>query len=290
MKVLAIIGSPKGKGNSYRVTKQVEETMKRIDSGVEFDYLFLKSANLELCCGCFLCVLRGEQLCPIKDDRPKIEEQMMHADGVIFVSPVYVYNVSWLMKNFIDRFAYVSHRPRFHGKKGLVISTTGGVGLEVVLRLLAFPASTWGFTIVHKLGVRCPPTPLPSEVVEGLTRKTERAVDLAARRFYRAMVGEQYPSPGLMKLGQFMFQQDVFSRGEDDANIDYRYWKGKGWLEKDARYFYDAKINVFKRTVAWLMAKAMVLALPRPPRTRNAHQAGEQSGEHNVPWVRTPTR
>jgi len=36
---------------------------------VEFDYLFLRDQNLKLCKGCFVCVTRGENLCPLKDDR-----------------------------------------------------------------------------------------------------------------------------------------------------------------------------------------------------------------------------
>lgn len=283
MKVLAIIGSPKDRGNSYRVTKQVEERMRQIDDGVQFEYLFLNDANLEPCRGCFLCVMKGEWLCPIKDDRAKIEERMMSADGVVFVSPVYVYNVSWLMKNFIDRFAYACHRPRFHGKRALVISTTGGVGLEVVLRLLAFPASIWGFSIVHRLGVRCPPTPLPPDVMEELARKTEQDVDLAARRFHQAIAAERLPSPTALQLGQFMFQKDVFSRGEDGANLDFQYWSEKGWLDKGAAYFYEAKINVFKRAAAWLMAKAMALALPKAPRIRNTHETAGQAEEYSAP-------
>ena len=44
MRVLAIIGSPKGKGNGYRVVQQIEKRMKGLGD-VEFDYLLLKDAN-----------------------------------------------------------------------------------------------------------------------------------------------------------------------------------------------------------------------------------------------------
>ena len=49
----------------------------------------------------------------IKDDALMIREEMLNADGLIFVSPVYAHQVTALMKNFIDRFAYVLHRPCF---------------------------------------------------------------------------------------------------------------------------------------------------------------------------------
>jgi multimeric flavodoxin WrbA len=61
---------------------------------VEFEYLFIKDANLESCRGCFTCIAKGELFCPIKDDRAKIEEKMLNSDGVIFASPGYVMNIS----------------------------------------------------------------------------------------------------------------------------------------------------------------------------------------------------
>jgi len=87
MKVLVIIGSSHSKGNTYKITQQLEEKIKELGD-VEFKYLFLKETNLEQCRGCFTCVTKGEHLCPIKDDRAKIEEQMLNSNGVMFVSPV----------------------------------------------------------------------------------------------------------------------------------------------------------------------------------------------------------
>jgi len=70
MKVLAIIGSLR-KGNSYRITQQVENCLKSYsnndDSGkvdLEFEYIFLNEDNLELCKGCFVCLPYGEDKCP----------------------------------------------------------------------------------------------------------------------------------------------------------------------------------------------------------------------------------
>lgn len=107
MKVLAVMGSPKKKVNTYELTRKVEENMKQLDT-VEFEYVFLKDLNLESCRGCGICFDKGEELCPLKDDRPILEEKMQEADGVIFTSSNYVFNVSSIMKNFIDRFVCLS--------------------------------------------------------------------------------------------------------------------------------------------------------------------------------------
>ncbi|CAJ37081.1 NAD(P)H-dependent oxidoreductase [Methanocella arvoryzae] len=60
MKIIAIMGSPKGKGSGYKVVRMVEERMKR-KGEVDFDYVFLKDANLQLCKGCFACVTKGKE-------------------------------------------------------------------------------------------------------------------------------------------------------------------------------------------------------------------------------------
>ncbi len=50
-KVLAILGSPR-KGNSYRVTQQVEAALRKRGE-VAFDYLWLRDVNLRPCRGCY---------------------------------------------------------------------------------------------------------------------------------------------------------------------------------------------------------------------------------------------
>lgn len=122
MKILAVMGSPRKNSDTLRITQQVETRLKELGE-VDFEYLTLNETPLELCKGCFVCTLKGEEYCPLKDDRSKIEEKMLNSDGVIFASPAYVHNVSWLMKNFIDRFNFVCHRPRFFDQKALLIST-----------------------------------------------------------------------------------------------------------------------------------------------------------------------
>jgi len=46
MKVLVIVGSSRGKGNTYKITKQLEEKIEELGD-VEFNYLFLKKTK---CC------------------------------------------------------------------------------------------------------------------------------------------------------------------------------------------------------------------------------------------------
>ena len=72
MRILAICGSAR-KGNSYSVLSTIQEEYPSID----YELLMLKDANLEPCRGCYVCIRRGEQYCPRKDDRDTIIEKML---------------------------------------------------------------------------------------------------------------------------------------------------------------------------------------------------------------------
>ncbi len=242
MKILAIIGSPKGKGNSYKVTKEVEEKMKCLDD-VTFEYLFLKDVDLQMCRGCFSCVIKGENFCPIKDDRAEIEDKMLKSDGIIFVTPCYCQNVSALLKNFIDRFSYVFHRPRFFNQKAMALATTGGAGLKETLNYLS-KLEVWGFGPVTKLGSICAPWPAS----EGLKIKNKKKIVESTEEFYKKLKGQKHPSPGFNQYMHFRFMK-MTSNMKEYLPADNEFYKDK----KD--FFYPVKINPFKKGFTSLMIK-----------------------------------
>ena len=75
MKVIAIMGSPH-KGNGYKIVQKIERDLKLIGS-IDFKYIFLSDIDLKMCKGCFSCIARGESLCPIKDDRENISNEII---------------------------------------------------------------------------------------------------------------------------------------------------------------------------------------------------------------------
>jgi multimeric flavodoxin WrbA len=143
------MGSPKGKGSGYKIVKKIEDRMKVL-SEVEFEYLFLKDTNLKPCIGCYNCMAKGEDICSLKDELDSIEQKLQTADGFILSSPVYVSNVSWLMKNFIDLFAYTNHRSRYHRQKMLTVVNDRRVGsiahwypIALIITALPCPVRGW---------------------------------------------------------------------------------------------------------------------------------------------------
>lgn len=251
MKILAIIGSPR-KGNSYKVTKRVEERMKNWGD-VEFEYLFLKDAHLEQCRGCFLCLSNGEHLCPLKDNRDEIIVHMLGSDGVILVSPVYVMNVTGLMKNFIDRLAFICHRPRFFHQHAMVLSTTGGVGLRPVLKYLSNVAQIWMFKSVTKLGVMTPPQVMISP---SLKSKNDKKILAAATKFHSIIQENKRQTPSLRSMIQFRIQRALFTIEEtvEDMPADHKHYMSL----RDKKFYIDAKINVFKDMMAWFFEKIVL--------------------------------
>lgn len=253
MKILAIIGSPRKTGNTYQVTKKVEERMKQLGD-VEFEYVFLKDARLESCLGCGTCFTKGEDRCPHKDYRAELEDKMYKADGVIFASPVYVFNVSGLMKNFFDRFAYACHRPRFF-KSALVLTTSGfELGAGQALKSLSFMPEVMGFRVTRSFNIAT------NDVPEFGTRaeKANKKIGVAAKKFYDAVSAGKV-KPGLFNMVVFLAAQSSIRKISAEY-YDHRYWRDQRWLEKDTWYYYDPQASIVKRGLARLLSKFMSLA------------------------------
>lgn len=234
IKILAILGSPKGKaGNGYRAIQNIEAEMGKLGP-IEITYLPLSKADLKPCLGCFTCLSRGENLCPLKDDREKIEALIEAHDGIIFSSPGYVQNVSGLMKNFSDRFAYTHHRPKFFEKKVLLVAS-GGAGLDKTLTGLSLAVG--GPKVVGKLAVLAPPWPLK----DSAKRKNEKNTRVAAAKFYQSLKNTHLPTPTLTELLMFKFFKATSKECQTWLPADYEFY---GKLEG---YYYRTNINPVKR-------------------------------------------
>ena len=256
-KVLAIMGSPRGKGNGYRITQRIEAEMGKMGE-VEFTYLFLKDVEFEPCRGCFLCISHGEDRCPVKDSRVEIEGMIEASDGVILVSPTYVQNVTSLMKVLTERFAYTHHRPKFFDKKMLLVAN-GGSGLPKVLDALRIVIG--GPHVVHELQVLAPPWPLNDKPMA----KQDKAIKLAARRFTDALHDGRPHSPSLGEYLVFRFFKITNPETRKWLPADYEYYKDK------EKYYYPVKSGVGKRIAAAFITRLVLfLAKDMGPRKEEA--------------------
>lgn len=239
MKIIAIMGSAKGKGAGYKIVKMIEDVMKT-QGEVEFEYLFLKDVNLKPCTGCYACMAKGEDKCPLKDDRDAILQKLQAANGFILSSPVCVNNVSWLMKNFIDRFAYLNHRPRFYRQKMLTVVNMAGTEKKGALSALKLALGfARGDRDIQQLAVSTPPWLQTERAVA----EKERAIDAAAKKFYRACLDLSLPPPSFKAYLDFLLVQKLYRECRQYLPADYAFYD-------DKTYYFDTNVNPIKAAAA----------------------------------------
>jgi len=119
MKILALIGSPRRRGNTdLLVDAAMGEAAKR---GHEGEKLYLYDYEIKPCVDCRACK-QGEKICVLKDGMPSIYNKIDAADVLIFGTPIYWYGPTAQMKLLIDRLRpFVANR-HLEGKKAFLIA------------------------------------------------------------------------------------------------------------------------------------------------------------------------
>ena len=242
-RVTAFVATPRKK-STYNAVRQFLDNLKTLGE-VEYEIVALSDYRLGLCGGCKVCFSKGEEFCPQKDDRDVLIEKMMSSDGVVFATPNYSFQVSALMKMFLDRLGFVFHRPRFFGKTFTSIVAQGFFGGDKIVKYLDFVANGLGFNTVKGCCVR---------VLDPMTEKEKQKIDQAmaehSRRFYARLPKSAYPVPTLFKLWGFRMGRTVIRLMLDDSSRDYTYYRDKGWFESD--YFYPTRLGVLKKAAGSL--------------------------------------
>ena len=243
MKVLVIMGSLR-KRNTYQTVKKIENILSE---NYEFEYVFLNEQNIKNCRGCHLCISHGEDKCPLNDDRDLIIEKIEQSDGVILASPNYVMNVSWIMKNYIDRFAYTLHRPKFFNQNFMILITSGSkMGSKNALKSLSVITS--GGKITSKLRVFFTPGMKPKKI-----ELQERKIVRMANKFGSSLSNKKEHNPPLAYLFWFSIFKGMSFKNKNEFIADYEFYKDKD-------YFTEAELNIFQRVVVRFLTYIVRLA------------------------------
>jgi multimeric flavodoxin WrbA len=237
-KVTAFVGSARKK-HTYDAAVQFLSNLQSMGD-IEGEIVRLSDYRLEICKGCCVCFQKGEEHCPLKDDRDVLIEKMMASDGVVLASPNYSFQVSAIMKAFLDRLGFAFHRPRFFGKTFTSIVAQGIYGGNKLVDYLDFVGFGLGFNTVKG---SCIMTIDP--VTEKQQHKIDRTLAAQARRFYARLEKPAYPVPTWLQLMIFRMGRTKIRLELDDSSRDYAYYAGKGWLESD--YYYPTRLGVLKR-------------------------------------------
>jgi multimeric flavodoxin WrbA len=195
-KVTVFVGSAHKGGATCRAARRFLENLESF-GGVSGEIVFLSDYKLGVCRGCKTCFDRGEECCPLTDDRDALIEKMAASDGVVFASPNYSWQMSAIMKIFLERLGFLFHRPRFHGRTFTCIVVQGILRGGRIVKDLEFVGGGLGFNLV-----------------KGSCSRTLEPMDDMAFRMGRTN----------MKLLR------------DKDSRDYAYYRGQGWFESDFWY------------------------------------------------------
>jgi multimeric flavodoxin WrbA len=248
MKIIAIIGSPK-KGNTYSIIKVIEEQLLEITQ-TEFECILLNDAHIENCVGCFNCVQNGHEYCPLKDDIDLILAKIQNANGVIFASPAYNFNVTAIMKNFIDRLAYNGHRPQFFSQDLMIVATAAGTGTsEVIGYLEKFVGKLWGFKTITKLEITTLPNIriiITKDIIKKIGSRTQKYIGNLNNRAWH---------PSYHHIDQFNTMRSLWSleKMKNSFPKDYAYYQSL----KNDKFYIDTKVNVISYYITNIKAKLL---------------------------------
>lgn len=99
MKLLAILASPREKGN---VAQMLDCAVKQAQlHNCEVEYVSLSQKSIAFCKGCMACKSTG--ICVIDDDVTAIRKSLLACDIVVLACPTYFANVTAPLKALFDR-------------------------------------------------------------------------------------------------------------------------------------------------------------------------------------------
>ncbi len=129
-----------------RVARELENAEARVIDVYDYD--------IRPCQG---CVSDGVKLCswpcPVDDDMRELYKMVEESDGIIFVTPIYWYNVPGPLKTFIDRITlfenaiFVEGRSRLEGKVAGFIAIGNDTGAIALIQNLMVVMNSMGMAI-----------------------------------------------------------------------------------------------------------------------------------------------
>ena len=120
MKILALNGSPRKKGNTNRLLDEMIKGCAENNHDVE--KYFLDGMDINPCSGCEICS-NGKD-CRFDDDGSEIIDQLADGASLIVASPIYFGQMTAQLKTIIDRFYSIFNNSdkKFSGKVAIIFT------------------------------------------------------------------------------------------------------------------------------------------------------------------------
>ena len=140
-KIVVFDGGPRNNKfskTSFMVNNFIEGAK---EAGANVEHFKLKDCDIHDCSGCYSCWTKTPGECIFKDDMTMLRKKYREADLVVFASPLYIFNVTGILKRFLDRLCpilkpymvlneqgSVYHPDRYPdlGKQGFVVFSASG--------------------------------------------------------------------------------------------------------------------------------------------------------------------
>ncbi len=160
MKLLALLGSPRRKGNTATLLNAFLGGVEN-KGGAEVEFINLQEKDIKPCMDCRSCRKPPYLKCVINDDMQYLHKKVMESDILVYATPVYWWNISAQMKLFIDRlYALAGEGGNYkclHGKKLVILMTyqdyDPNPGAKLALDSFKYIAEYLKVDIVGVLGV-----------------------------------------------------------------------------------------------------------------------------------------
>jgi len=239
-RVTIFVGSARKK-HTYQLAQLFAEQLS-VSSEIETEVVSLHNYNLKPCIGCFRCFEKGEEYCPLTDDRDLLLEKIHFSDGIVFASPNYSFQVSGSLKVFLDRFGFLFHRPRYFGKTYTNIVTQGIFGGSSIVKYLNFIGRGLGCNTIPGI---CLATmePISSKVDK---RNNQQLQQLSAH-FQTKLLSTKRTNPSLFSLVIFRVSRTSMHRMLSNSSCDFQYFNSNNWFSSD--YYYPVKLGFLKKAI-----------------------------------------
>lgn len=153
VKVLVVSASPRKYGYVSFVKEFVVKLCKDVEK-VVVEAIDVYDYNIQPCIGCVSDSVKLCRLpCIIDDDMNNLYNLVLESDGIIFITPVYWYNVPGPLKNFIDRLTilenaiFIEGRSKAEGKIVGFIAIGNDTGTVTVIQNLMLITNSFGMII-----------------------------------------------------------------------------------------------------------------------------------------------
>ena len=165
-KMLGIAGSPRKGGNSDVLMKRILKGAR--DEGIATEEIQLRDYQFQPCNGCERC--RKDKRCTgLQDGMQLIYPKIRESGGMVVISPIYSYNMTALMKAFIDRlysfYDFSDERPgnwssqlANQGRKAMIAvvgeqNTREEGGMDLTLETIRRNMEALGYEVTDELPV-----------------------------------------------------------------------------------------------------------------------------------------